>query len=648
MSILSIAYSGLSAFQRAFDVTANNIANATTRGYSRQSIQFSPGPSQRYAGSYIGSGVFVSAIDRNVDQFINSQVRTTLSLKSQFDTFYSQAIQIDKLLSQDGTSISATLRSFFDALGQLNSAPDAISSRGVALKQSQLLVHQFNSMQTKLDEYHQNSTAQVSGAVRQINQITKDIAAINKQLMSTSDSPELLDRRDELLKELSQFTNLSIFDQGDGTISVGIATGDMLVSGTEQRDLVVGSGNSSTSGTKVFLSNGSGQIDITSRLTSGTLGGLIDYEHNVINQAEQMIGQMAIGLAQTFNAQHKLGMDLNNQIGKDIFTEFNNTTQQRNRVIAPPTNTGTGVLSVAISDISQTKLSDYDLVVTDVLSNEVRVTRKSDGTSTTLNWSNTPPAPPAGQFVIDGMTITVDDTTNLANNDHFTLIPTRGAARNLALQINDAREIALASPVSTRASLNNTGQGQIALGTVFNTSAVNKQYRIEFISDTQYNLVNVTDSTTTGPFAFVPNTNNTIQIPDALNPSYSVVISGIPKTGDQFTAEYNAGAVGDNRNGLSLSGIQQSKFLSNGTESLFDRYANLLAEVGGLTKQAELSAESANVLHQQALDSWQSKSGVNQDEEGMNLLKFKQAYEAAGKLMEISNQMMNLLFDMMR
>ncbi|KTD32106.1 flagellar hook-associated protein FlgK [Legionella moravica] len=648
MSILNIAYTGLSAFQRAFQVAGNNITNATTKGYTRQTIQFTPGPSQRFAGSYIGSGVFVASIDRNVDQFTNSQVRSTLSLKSQFDTFYNQAIQIDKLLSQDGTSISTSLQSFFDALGQLNSAPDSISSRSVAIKQSQLLVQQFNSIQNKLDEYQQNSTAQISGAVRQINQLTTDIAAINKQLMSTPDTPELLDRRDELLKELSQYTSLSIFDQGDGTISVGIATGDMLVSGTEQRDLVVGSGNSTVSGTKVYLDNGTGQIDITSRLTTGMLGGLMDYESEVISQASQMIGQMAIGLAQTFNAQHKLGVDLNNQIGKDFFTDYNSSAQQLNRVVTPSTNTGTGILSVAISDISQTKLSDYDLVVTDALTNEVRVTRKSDGTSTLLNWTNTPPAPPAGQLVFEGMTITVDDTTHLSDNDRFTLIPTRGAGRDLALQINDPREIALASSVSTQASLNNTGQGQIALGTVYNTTGVSKEYRIEFISDTQYNLVNVTDSITTGPVAFVPNTNNTIQIPDSVNPSYSVVVSGIPKSGDQFTANYNSGSAGDNRNGLSLSNIQQDKFLSNGTESLFDRYANLLAEVGGQTKQAQLSSESADVLHKQALDFWQSKSGVNQDEEGVNLLKFKQAYEAAGKLLEISNQMMSMLFDMVR
>ncbi len=648
MSILSIAYSGLNAFQRAFDVTGNNIANIHTSGYSRQSIQFASGPSQRYAGSFIGSGVTVASIGRNVDQFVNNQVRSTLSTKSQFDAFYSQALQIDKLLSQDGTSISTSLQSFFESLGQLNSAPDNISSRSVAIKQSELLVQQFNSMQIKLDEYQKNSTAQISGAVQQINQYTRDIAAINKQIMATSDSPELLDQRDRLLQELSQFSSLTIFNQSDGTVNVGLATGDMLVAGTEQRDMEVGSGNSNIYGTQVFLKNAGGPIDITSRLTTGTLGGLMAYEQEVVGQASQMIGQMAVGLAQHFNAQHRLGMDLNNQIGKDFFTDFNSTTQQLNRVTTPSTNTGTGILSVAISDISQGKLSDYEVLVTDAATNELRITRKSDGTSTTLNWSNTPPAPPAGQFVIDGMTISVDDTSHLADNDTFTLVPFRGAARELSLQVHDARELAMASTVGTAASLNNTGVGRIALGTVLNTAAVNKEYRIEFISDTQYNLVNVTDSTTTGPLAFVPNTDNTIQIPDALNPSYSVILSGIPKSGDQFTASYNAGATGDNRNGLLLSGLQQTKFMANGTETLFERYANLLAEVGGQTNQAKLSSESADVLHKQALDAWQSKSGVNEDEEGVNLIKFKQAYEAAGKLLQISNEMTNLLFDMLR
>ncbi|CZQ00839.1 Flagellar hook-associated protein 1 [Legionella pneumophila] len=649
MSILNIAYSGLTAFQRALDVTGNNIANFKTRGYSRQSIQFTPIASNRYAGSYIGAGVSVSSIYRNVDQFANAQVRSTLSYRTQYDAFYNQAIQIDKLLSQDGSSISVPLQTFFDSIGQLNSTPDNIATRGVVLKQSQLLAQQFNSLQIKLEEYERNSTLQVTESVKIINRITKELAEVNGKLLGNNNIPELLDHRDELLKQLSGYTDLSIFDQGDGTISVGIASGDMLVAGTQQRDLVVGTGKDSIFGTKIFLSSGgNNQVDITDRLTTGMLGGLIDYEKNVLGQASQLIGQMAIGLAQTFNTQHKLGMDMNSQIGKDFFTDFNSPGQMLKRSRASADNSGTAVLSVNISDISQVKLSDYDLIISDTGANELRLIRKSDGTSTTLTWSSSPPAPPAGQVVIDGMTITVNDLSQLANNDHYTLIPTRGAARDFALEIKDAYEIALASPVKTTASLNNTGQGQIILGPVLNTASVNKQFRIDFISDTQYNLVNVTDSTTAGPFAFVPNTNNVIQIPDGITPSYSVVLSGIPKSGDQFTTDYNTGGFGDNRNGLILGNIQQNKIFSNGSETLFDRYGSLLAEVGGRTNQAKTSFESADILHKQALDFQDSKSGVNLDEEGANLLVFQQAYQAAGKLMEISNQIMNLLFDIMR
>ncbi|HIG0431469.1 TPA: flagellar hook-associated protein FlgK [Legionella pneumophila] len=649
MSILNIAYSGLNAFQRALDVTGNNIANFKTRGYSRQSIQFTPIASNRYAGSYIGAGVSVSSIYRNVDQFANAQVRSTLSYRTQYDAFYNQAIQIDKLLSQDGSSISVPLQTFFDSIGQLNSTPDNIATRGVVLKQSQLLAQQFNSLQIKLEEYERNSTLQVTESVKIINRITKELAEVNGKLLGNNNIPELLDHRDELLKQLSGYTDLSIFDQGDGTISVGIASGDMLVAGTQQRDLVVGTGKDSIFGTKIFLSSGgNNQVDITDRLTTGMLGGLIDYEKNVLGQASQLIGQMAIGLAQTFNTQHKLGMDMNSQIGKDFFTDFNSPGQMLKRSRASADNSGTAVLSVNISDISQVKLSDYDLIISDTGANELRLIRKSDGTSTTLTWSSSPPAPPAGQVVIDGMTITVNDLSQLANNDHYTLIPTRGAARDFALEIKDAYEIALASPVKTTASLNNTGQGQIILGPVLNTASVNKQFRIDFISDTQYNLVNVTDSTTAGPFAFVPNTNNVIQIPDGITPSYSVVLSGIPKSGDQFTTDYNTGGFGDNRNGLILGNIQQNKIFSNGSETLFDRYGSLLAEVGGRTNQAKTSFESADILYKQALDFQDSKSGVNLDEEGANLLVFQQAYQAAGKLMEISNQIMNLLFDIMR
>ncbi|KTC88923.1 flagellar hook-associated protein FlgK [Fluoribacter dumoffii] len=648
MSILSIGYSGMNAFQNALSVTANNIANVKTRGYSRQSIQFAPTPTRQFAGSFIGTGVAVNNVYRNADQFANAQVRSTLSIKSQYDTFYQQALQINKLLSQDGSSLSASLQSFFDSLGQLNNSPDNVASRNVVMSQSQLLASQFLFLQQNLDQYQETSTSQIKETANKINQITSNLAAVNAQIMNSPNSPDLLDQRDELLKELSEFSDLTVVEQDNGMVNVGIGSGQMLVIGATQRTLTVNYNHLTGQGTQVLLGTDSDKTEITNQLTSGTLGGLLDYERNILSKSSQIIGQMAIGLAQTFNAQNSLGMDLNNQLGQNIFTDYNTLAMQLDRSFAAATNAGTGVLSINISDISQVKASDYQLVVTNAGANQVTLIRDSDGSAVTLNWTSNPPTPPAGQIVVDGMTITVDNLSNLADNDSFTIMPTRGAAAKFSLLMTDPRQLALASPVQTNASLNNTGQGQIALGPILNTTEVSKQYTIDFISPTQFNLINVTDGITTGPLTFVPNTDNVVQIPDAVNPSYSITLSGAPNAGDQFTAQYNQGGYGDNRNGLLLAGIQQKDIFSNGNETLFDIYSDLLSDTGSQTNEAKNRADAFQVLYKQSVDYQESISGVNLDEEAENLLQFKQAYEAAGKLMEIANQMMNILFEIMR
>ena len=310
-----------------------------------------------------------------------------------------------------------------------------MASRGVALKQSQLLVDQFNTMQLRLDEYQQNNTAQIRQAVEQINQITANIAQVNIQLSAMPNAPELMDKRDELLRELSQYTDVTVIEQGDSNISVGIGSGEMLVIGSEQRELKVDLRDSDQFGTKIFIKNGLGQTDISRNLHSGMLGGFLDFEQGILSNTSQLLGQMAIGLAATFNNQHRLGLDMNSQIGKDFFTDFNQMSLQLERSTPRITNTGTGVLSVEISDISQLELSDYELLVSDTSTNEIRIIRKSDGQSTTLNWTDTPPTPPAAQVVIDGLTITVDNINNLVDNDHYMLTSTRGAARDLKLNI---------------------------------------------------------------------------------------------------------------------------------------------------------------------------------------------------------------------
>lgn len=110
--ILNIASSSLTAFKYALSVTANNIDNAETRGYTRQTVQFSPVNSQLYGNTYIGGGVNLSMVRRDSDRFANQQVRETLTIMSHYEAFYQQAIQVDKLISEKGTSLSTGVQTF--------------------------------------------------------------------------------------------------------------------------------------------------------------------------------------------------------------------------------------------------------------------------------------------------------------------------------------------------------------------------------------------------------------------------------------------------------------------------------------------------------------------------------------------------------
>ncbi|MCC5792469.1 MAG: flagellar hook-associated protein FlgK [Legionellaceae bacterium] len=646
--ILGIANSALNAFQQGLAVTGNNIANVNTKGYSRQTIHYNTGPSNRHAGSFIGSGVTITGVMRNSDRFANEQVRDTQSMKSQYETFFQQASQLDRLLSQDGTGVSVSMQEFFNALSQLNDAPDNIGSRNVVLNQSRILAEQYNQIQRQIDEYQRNNGQQLQESVTIINQLSTNISEINQKLSATPDAPELLDQRDDLIRQLSELVDVSVLEQDNGVVNIAIGRGEMLVLGSDFRELSVDLSASGQEGSKILMNNGSGRIDISENMQSGVIGGLLNFEKDVLTPASQLLGQMAIGMAMVFNEQHQLGMDMNDQLGKNFFTDFNRPDLQLARSTGAASNTGNAVLAVAIEDIGQTKISDYELRVSDTGSNEVRVLRKSDGQSFTLNWTDNPPAPPAGEISLDGMRIQVDNISELTQDDIFNITATRGAAAHLALQIHDPREIAFAAPVRTLSSIDNSGNATIQLGQVFNTDVVSQSFRVEFINATEFNLINVSDGTTTGPLSYTPNEDNIIMIPDSVDPSYSIVISGSPLAGDTFSMDYNQGGIADNRNGLLLNNLQRREIFENGQQSLFDRHSNLIAQVGSQTYQAQLRAGSADILHQQALDFRESKSGVNLDEEAANLLRFQQAYQAAGKLLTVANDMFAVLFSSLR
>ena len=258
---------------------------------------------------------------------------------------------------------------------------------------------------------------------------------------------------------------------------------------------------------------------------------------------------------------------------------------------------------------------------------------------------------------VDGWTI--DETVAPAAGDSFLLQPTRYAARDLTVAITDARNIAVASPITTTTATANNGTAVISPGKILEPVASVPSYTLNYDLVTQElqgfpvgTVVDVTVNGTTttytigGAVTGIPYTNGmSVEIDtdgDAAN-DIQFSFTGTPQHGDTFSVAQSAANTNDNRNALALAAVQTQKVLIGGTTTIESAYAQMVNVIGNKAREIDVNYESQSSLLEQAEVAMQSLSGVNLDEEAANLLRFQQAYQASAKIIDISGRMFDLL-----
>lgn len=652
---MNIASSGLFAYKTALETVGNNIANVNTEGYSRQSVLFGTQSGTRIGDSYVGNGVLVQDVERQSNDFMTRLMHQNNSDLHQYEAFHDRAVIIDNLFAQDGTDVTKNIEDMFQALEQSNEAPASAPSRNVFMKQARFVADQFTTTQNLLNETKAALEQQFTDIASEITSLSRSIAETNSQIMSTSSpAPILLDERDQLVLELSQYMNVTTVIQTDGAMNVNIGRGEALVIGTESSTITSGIDPSDGS-TTLYMTIGQNTHEITKNIAGGIVEGMVDYDDNVLRHSSRQLGVIAMSLADRFNDQNKLGMDFDGQIGRDIFTDFNSASLQAQRAYARPTNTDPSLqLSVRIADYQQIQNSDYELHM--ISATTATLTRESDGTSFSLVFSGG--ATPAITTVngaaatsIDGFELNFPSAP--VAGDYFTVSPTGDMAGFMSLVQDDPDALALASPVRVYANLNNTSNGSISLNGVTATGAINAldiadQFQIRILdvntgaNDFSYEIYNATNSAVAaGPLN--ADYGDSITIP---NGGYTVSLDGPVNVGDQYITEYNTGGIGDNTNGLLLANIQGEALLANSTETIFDRYSHLIANLGTETFQSGVRKETAEILFNQTQAQKLSDTGVSLDEEATNLVSLQQAYQASAQLVQASKEMMDVIFSM--
>jgi len=625
--ILRIGLSGLLAFQRALTTTGNNVANASTPGYSRQRVELSARRPEGFGYGFVGTGVDVTTIRRIIDQFAINQSRTADASLGRLDTYAAYAGQVDDILGDPSTGLSGSLSAFFNAWQDVASDPASLSARQVLLGQAQAVADRFRSTSARLDSIGTDVNARIGQTVRDVNQLASSVARLNEDILDAAGvgqpPNDLLDQRDALIGQLAGLTNITVLADPDGALNVFVGNGQALVLRSQALGLDVAIDPTDPTQLDIAYRGVGGNQEITDSLRAGgSLGGLLDVRATLLDPARNSLGQLATALAMSVNAQHREGMNLLGTLGQDMFA------LAPPQGLVDPANTGTGALAVSVADVGALTADEYVLRFN---AGTYSLVRAGTGQSVSMAGTGTGADP----LRAEGLSIVVSGAP--ASGDSFLLRPTRDAAASLRATLTDARAVAAAAPIRTAIAGSNTGSASISAGEVLDATHAQllTTVTIQFLTPTTYSINGA------GSFAYTGAGNIDVN-------GWRVQISGAAAAGDTFTVQSNVGGVGDNRNALMLGGLQSRGVLAGGTQSIGESFSTLVGAIGAATRQAVLNRDAQQAIAAHAHEQVLAASGVNLDEEAADMLRWQQAYEAAAHTITVADEMFQTLMSVVR
>ncbi|HJV88489.1 MAG TPA: flagellar hook-associated protein FlgK [Noviherbaspirillum sp.] len=524
-SILGVGQSALNAAQIGLQTTGHNIANVNTPGYSRQVIVQSTAGGQDIGSGFVGKGTEVTTVKRVYNEYLSNQVVSAQVSSSALSTYYSQIQQIDNMLADPTAGVASAVQDFFNGVQDVASNPSSDASRQAMLSSANALAARFQSVGDRLDQLSQGVNDQITTSVKLINSYAQQIASLNDSIekaqgTSGENKPanDLLDQRDQIISELSKEINVSVVKQGN-SYNVFIGNGQALTVGTQVFSLSPAASLTDPSKIQVaYTSNGKTSILADSSLPGGNLGGLLDFRNNSLTPARNSLGQMAIGMAMSFNAQHELGQDKNGALGGAFFTAGAPV------VNASSANTSAATVTATIVDASQLTTSNYRVQRINGTGGpgvDYLVTRVSDGQTT--KFAGFPQT-------IDGITF-ANPTGTMASGDEFLVQPTVAAATGFSVKVNDIAQIAAATPMRAAVGSANTGSGKISAGTVNSTGLLPSGVKLTYDA-TAGQITSMTPST--APITVKSGATTTVYPPGSTNIPFatgdSLSIDGVPVT----------------------------------------------------------------------------------------------------------------------
>jgi len=312
---LSVALSGLTVSEQEMATTSNNVANASTPGYTREVTDIAAGDPVEVGSLSVGTGVVLEKIESLRDPMLQIQINQATQQNSSLNASLTQLQQIQTQFASSTTGIGADISNFFNSLQQLSPDPSSLTLRQSVLTAADTLATDFNSAASSLHTQQGNLDQNVVQSVSQVNSLTSQIASVDQQISNLQSANQasgtLADTQNNLIQQLSALIDVQVIPTGQG-ITLATSNGTALVSGSQSFALTT----QESGGVQHVMA---GTDDITNSLTGGSLAGLIQVRDQQIPSISASLDQLAAGLATNLNAANRTGVDLYGGEGGNIF-----------------------------------------------------------------------------------------------------------------------------------------------------------------------------------------------------------------------------------------------------------------------------------------------------------------------------------------
>lgn len=311
---IQLAGNTLRATDIALQVVGNNIANASTPGFTRQEVNFTPAPTQRYGNLLLGMGVKIAGITQKYDEGLAERARDassdTASSQVQKDAYG----ELEGLLGELGDGdLSTALNNFFGSVNDVLNQPESLSVRNLAVLKGKALATDFNRLADRIGKVRGDANDRVVAAAGEVNRLIESIRQLNIKIasseggISTSDAAGLRDQRNSDLTSLAKLIDIQVREQPSGGVAVYTTDGNFLVfEGMGRSVQVVNHPDRGQTVSEIQLADSESPLVVT----AGELGGLIAARDEIYGGALDQLDTLARTLAFEFNKLHSSGQGL--------------------------------------------------------------------------------------------------------------------------------------------------------------------------------------------------------------------------------------------------------------------------------------------------------------------------------------------------